>query len=166
MSAGTAFNCIRQSLPDTGVAEIGVIGIGNTLMGDDGAGILVLEKLQSLPRARNSCFFYALSGDLFEMADMLGRAKRFIFIDAYIGSPAGTITVFSPLSPAPMPSLHQTDIGTVMRMLEPLGLCHPFPSWEVRGIAVEPPFRLGAGLSIPVAQGVEKLVKEIATLIV
>jgi hydrogenase maturation protease len=161
MSADTAFNCTLQPAADIAVTEFGIIGIGNTLMGDDGAGIIAMEKLRAFPALHKKSFFHALCNDLFEMAELIDRAKRFIFIDAYIGSPAGVITVFSRHRIVPMPSLHQTDIGTVMRMLEPLDLCDPFPDWEIRGIAVEPPLHLGEGLCAPVARAVDWLVEDI-----
>ena len=146
------------------IAEIGIVGIGNTLMGDDGAGILVAEKLKSLLADRKRVFIHTLQRDLFEMADYLGRARRFIFVDVFLGTPAGAIKIFEARSETLMPSLHQTDIGSIMHMLEPLGLAIPFPEWEIGGIAVEPPFVLGKGLSQPVALAVDRLVSELCVL--
>lgn len=143
------------------IAEIGIVGIGNTLMGDDGAGIAVAEKLQARLPDRKKVFIYSLQRDLFEIADLLGRARRFIFVDVFLGTPAGATKLFGVQSDALMPSIHQTDIGSIMHMLEPLGLAIPFPDWEIRGIAVEPPFILGNGLSAPVAQAVDRLVFEL-----
>jgi hydrogenase maturation protease len=161
MSASTAYRCTPCPAPDPVRVQTGIIGIGNTLMGDDGAGIVALEKLQARLTNRRDLLFHPLLKDLFEMADLIDKACRFIFIDAFPGSPPGRRVRISNASPSFMPSLHQTDIGAVMRMLEPLRLADPFPSWEVRGIAAEPPFLLGQGLSGPVTQSVDELVDEL-----
>lgn len=135
-------------------------------MGDDGAGIVALEKLQARLENRHDLLFHPLLNDLFEMADLIDKAYRFIFIDVFPGSPPGRRACKSNASPSFMPSLHQTDIGAVMRMLEPLKLVDPFPSWEVWGIAAEPPFLLGHGLSGPVTCAVDELVEDLyATLL-
>jgi hydrogenase maturation protease len=134
-------------------------------MGDDGAGIVALEKLQARLECRRDLLFYTLVHDLFEMADVLDRAERFIFIDVFLGEPSGRRERFAQNSPALMPSLHQTDIGAVLRMLEPLGLVDPFPSWEVWGIAVVPPFLLGQDLSGPVTRAVDELVEELCAVL-
>jgi hydrogenase maturation protease len=165
MSASTASRYMQRPAPDPVRVQTGIIGIGNTLMGDDGAGIVALEKLQARLDDRHDLLFHPLVHDLFEMAELIDKAQRFIFIDVFPGSPPGRLARFSSASPVFMPSLHQTDIGAVMRMLEPLRLVDPFPSWEVWGIAAEPPFLLGQGLSGPVAHAVNELVEEIcATL--
>jgi hydrogenase maturation protease len=156
MNVSTPFSCTPPPAIDPGRAAIGVVGIGNTLMGDDGAGIAVAEKLRSLLSRRSDLFFHPLRHDLFEIADLLDRARRFIFIDVYLGTPAGTLSRFGEHDAPLPPSLHQVDIATVMRMLGPLGLVTPFPPWEVYGIAVEPPFTLGSVLSPPVANAVDR----------
>jgi hydrogenase maturation protease len=165
VSATTAFKSIPAQADDCHCAEIGVIGIGNPLMGDDGAGIAVVEKLRKLRPEGTGLFYYLLQRDLFEVADILDRARRFIFVDVFLGTPAGTIATIRDQSAALTPSIHQTDIGTAMRMLKNLGLVDPFPVWEIRGIAVEPPFQLGAGLSGPVSRAVEEVVREIVEMV-
>jgi hydrogenase maturation protease len=161
MSASTAYRYTPCPARDPVRVQTGIIGIGNTLMGDDGAGIVALEKLQARFENRRDFLFHPLINDLFEMADLIDKACRFIFIDVFPGSPPGRRARISNASPSFMPSLHQTDIGAVMRMLEPLRLVDPFPSWEVWGIAVEPPFLLGQGLSGPVTHAVDELVEEL-----
>lgn len=143
------------------IAETGIIGIGNTLMGDDGAGIVAVETLRSRCAGRTGLFFHLLQHDLFEMADLLDRARRFIFVDVFLGTPAGAIATVRDHSAALTPSIHQTDIGTVMRMLKNLDLVEPFPAWEIRGIAVETPLLLGKGLSTPVSRAVGEIITEL-----
>jgi hydrogenase maturation protease len=123
VSATTAFKSIPAQADDCHCAEIGVIGIGNPLMGDDGAGIAVVEKLRKLRPEGTGLFYYLLQRDLFEVADILDRARRFIFVDVFLGTPAGTIATIRDQSAALTPSIHQTDIGTAMRMLKKPRAC-------------------------------------------
>ncbi len=63
-----------------------IIGYGNTLMGDDGFGIHIVEKLQTKVNNPNINFIltYQLTPELsFEIKDF----KKVIFIDASYGTP-------------------------------------------------------------------------------
>jgi hydrogenase maturation protease len=103
VSAFTASRSTPLPADDGEIAEIGLIGIGNTLMGDDGAGIIAVEKVRLRNPDPKKVFIYALQRDLFEMADLLDRSRRFIFVDVYLGSPAGTIALFKDRSANLMP---------------------------------------------------------------
>lgn len=144
---------------------VAVIGIGNPLAGDDGAGPAVVEELRARLRDASGVLLERLDGDLFAVADLLPRAQRFIFVDAVIAQPPGTIVRRAATSPSLAPSLHQADIGAVMTALAALGVVEPFPVWEVWGIAIEAPRELGEGLSPPVAQAAEALAEELAALL-
>mgnify|MGYP000116292189 CR=1 FL=1 len=141
---------------------LAVIGIGNALAGDDGAGPAVVEALRARLGEVPGVLLESLDGDLFAVADLLPRVQRLIFVDAVIAQPPGAILRRVPPSPGLAPSLHQTDIGAVMRALAALDLVHPFPQWEVWGIAIEPPRELKEELSPPVAQAVAELAEELA----
>lgn len=139
-------------------AGMAIVGIGNPLAGDDGAGIAVVNSLMARNENRSDIFFYCLETDLFEMADLLDKADHFIFVDAFFGEPAGSICINSNSEIRQQPSLHQTDIGTVMLQLQALKLTDVFPAWDIYGIAVTGPFILGGGLSEDVFAGVLKMV--------
>lgn len=152
------------TLSDSGqasVARVAVVGIGNPLAGDDGAGPAVVEELRRRSAALPGVLFVCLEGDLFAVADLLPRARRFVFVDSVIGPPPGTVVRRPPTAAAFAPSLHQADIGAVMAAFAALELVHPFPPWEVWGIAIAPPRELGEGLTPPVAAAVAALAAEL-----
>jgi hydrogenase maturation protease len=141
------------------MAPLAVVGIGNTLAGDDGAGVKAVELLQERLDGRSEgTVFAVLDGDLLGIADMLHLARRFVFLDAVAGDTPGRIVRSRTAPRAMAPSFHQADIGVVMERLRELEMVDPFPDWEVAGVTVDPPLMLGEGLSPVVAAGVEQLV--------
>lgn len=150
---------------DGEVAAVAVVGIGNPLAGDDGAGPAVVEALRMRLDTQPRVLLEHLDGDLFAVSELLPRARRFIFVDAVLGSPPGRV-IRRAAGPAHLaPSLHQTDIHAVMTVLAALEVVAPFPLWEVRGITIAPPRELTEGLSAPVAAAVAALVEELASLL-
>lgn len=149
---------------DPDVAQIAFVGIGNTLAGDDGAGVVALERLKT---ALGDCdnkqlFFYTLPGDLYAISEILDAAPRFVFLDAVAGDAPGTLRIIRSNAPLTMAaSFHQTDIDAVMRTLAALGLQVPFPQWEIRGITIAAPERLREGLSPEIDRAVDRLVGEL-----
>jgi hydrogenase maturation protease len=146
------------------VARLAVVGIGNTLAGDDGAGIRAVEMLRDRlgDAASDGILLLTLEGDLLSVADMLDQADGFIFLDAVAGTPPGRIVRSSSACRAFAPSFHQTDIGTLMARLSTLGLREPFPGWEIRGVTIDPPVFLGEGLSPEVEAALSSLVEDLA----
>lgn len=142
-------------------AEIAIVGIGNTLAGDDGVGVVVAERLRRRWEGRSDVLVEVLPGDLFSVADLLPLAESFVFLDAVAGSPPGEIRVLASAERAFAASLHQTNIGSVMQSLKQLELADPFPPWEVWGIAIDPPGELGEGLSPPVAAAADELERRV-----
>lgn len=146
-------------------ARLAIVGIGNPLAGDDGAGPAVVEALRAQLGEPPGVLLERLDGDLFAVAELLPRARRFVFVDAVIGSPPGQV-IRRAAGPAFLaPSLHQADIGAVMTALAVLEVVAPFPPWEVWGITISPPQELAEELSPPVAAAVEELVAELAGLL-
>jgi len=135
-----------------------VVAIGNTLAGDDGVGVEVVRRLQRLWGGRSDVLLEHLPGDLLAVTELLGRAERFLFVDALSGERPGAVEIRCAAPRAFSPSLHQTDIGAVMATLERLGTSDPFPEWEVWGVVVEPPRELREGLSPEVEVGARELV--------
>lgn len=143
-----------------------IIGIGNDLAGDDGAGIVAIKQLEKhLPvKLLSQIELTTLSGDLYAVEEYLLRTKRIIFIDALAGTSQGEIrTLSSGKTTASPSSFHQTDIATVMHFLEKTGNYPLFPKWEIRGVTILPPDHLKEGLSPPVAAAVNRLVTELAS---
>ena len=138
-------------------SKIAVVGIGNTIAGDDGVGVLIAERLQARWKETREVLVAILPGDLFSVSDFLGEAEEFLFIDAIAGDRVGEIQILGSAQRAFAASLHQTDIGTVMAALRKLEMAHPFPAWQVWGITIETPEKLGEGLSPEIASAADEL---------
>jgi len=140
-----------------GRSKIAIVGIGNTLAGDDGVGVLIAERLRSRWNQTEGVLVAVLPGDLFSVSDLLGKAEEFLFVDAVAGDDPGEIRVLGSAQRAFAASLHQTDIGTVMAVLRTLEMTDPFPPWQVWGITIETPEELGEGLSPEIAAAADEL---------
>jgi len=138
-------------------SKVAVVGIGNTLAGDDGVGVLIAERLQMRWEETREVLVAILPGDLFTVSDFLAEAEEFLFIDAIAGDRAGEIRILGSAQRAFAASLHQTDIGAVMAALRKLEMVDPFPAWQVWGITIETPEELGEGLSPEIAAAADVL---------
>jgi len=141
----------------TRLARIAIVGIGNTIAGDDGVGVIIAERLRRRWPESDDILVATLPGDLFSVSDLLERTEAFLFVDAIAGETPGEIEVLDSAQRAFAASLHQTDIGTVMAALRKLEMVDPFPSWQVWGITIETPEELGEGLSPEIAVAADKL---------
>jgi len=71
-----------------------VVGLGNSLMGDDGIGEVVVERLARDTRLRDRVDFRAGGSDLLRLADAFAGRERVVVIDAVLcDDPPGTVTV-------------------------------------------------------------------------
>jgi len=145
--------------------RLAIVGIGNDLAGDDGVGVEVIRRLETKQAAGQGVFLHTLVGDHFEIADLLDQAERFIFVDAIEGERPGELVFMENTRRAFAPSFHQTDVATVMHMLEAIGIIDPFPAWEIWGVTIRPPSVLGEGLSPVVDQAVDKLCQRLCDVI-
>lgn len=116
--------------------RVAVIGIGNDLAGDDGAGLEVIRLLEPAWQNDGRVLLYRLEGDLLAVADLLPLASEFVFVDAVAGKVAGELIRGAKVQRAYAPSFHQTDIALVMQSLEALKLVEPFPQWSLWGITI------------------------------
>lgn len=144
---------------------LAIVGVGNTIAGDDGAGVEVVRRLKTIWDGEPDIFFHTLEGDHFEIADLLDRAGKFIFVDAIAGARPGELVRMGKTCSSFAPSLHQADIAAVMHCLAALGTVDPFPSWELWGVTILPPSELGEGLTPEVAAAVEILCGKLCRLI-
>lgn len=142
------------------LCQLGIIGVGNTLAGDDGAGNVVVSRLKEKYTDRTDIYLYNLETDPLELWDILPFAKRFIFVDAVAGKPVGRLVAVSKrgMRRAWAPSLHNMDLPTVIKQLCRLrqddGL-----EWNIWGVTIDIPDHLQEGLSVEVTEAVENLVE-------
>ncbi|MDD3294468.1 MAG: hydrogenase maturation protease [Geobacteraceae bacterium] len=145
---------------------LAIVGVGNTLAGDDGAGVEAVHRLRERWGGNPELLFHVIEGDHFEIVELLDHAERFIFIDAFAGDQPGKIIRRENNVRAFAPSFHQTDISAVMDILQALGIAEPFPPWEVWGVTIAPPSELGEGFTPEVAEGVDEICAELQDIIV
>lgn len=139
--------------------RLGVVGVGNTLAGDDGAGVVAMRRLRERLGAPGDILFLELAGDPFALADELHRADRWLFLDAVAGDVPGRVArLDQPHRRGFAASLHQADVVTVMAALERLRVADPFPAWELWGVTIKTPEELGEELSPEVDAAVHELV--------
>jgi len=142
-------------------AKVAVLGIGNTLAGDDGVGIEIANWLGEKWGGREEILLGVLEGDLFAVTEWLDRAERFIFVDAVAAEQPGKNVILREYQAGLSASLHHSDIGAVMATLRTLKMVDEFPSWEVWGITICLPQELGVGLSEPVRWAAQLLVADL-----
>jgi len=151
-----------ESTDETTRARLAIVGVGNTLAGNDGVGVRVVEMLHGRGRGSREVLLVTLEGDLFDLEDIARRTGRLIVVDSWVGGEPGEILV----EKAPhgsRNSFHQADVSSVLHALEALGHVTPFPDWEVWCIGIPVPDRLEEGLSpeveiaaIEAADGLER----------
>ncbi|MHC4713682.1 MAG: hydrogenase maturation protease [Planctomycetota bacterium] len=155
---------------------VAILGIGNTLYGDDGFDTLygddgfgprVARQLAETPLPAGVDVIDAGAIGI-DLLDYLTGYDRVIIIDAAeMGLEPGTIRTFAPdqvrsLEKGTPLSLHSTDILGVIELAKALGK----PVAEIHVVAVQPEF-VGPGehLSEEVKQAVEPAVREVRALL-
>ncbi len=117
-------------------ARILVIGIGNSLLMDEGIGVHIINELEQCELPQNVEIYDGGTGG-FKLIDLTHGANKVIFIDAVeIGKEPGTVTTFKSEDvrskyPKKKYSLHDTDILEVIKMIQLLD--NP-PEIEIVGI--------------------------------
>jgi hydrogenase maturation protease len=134
-----------------------VIGYGNTLRSDDGAGPAVADAVAALrlPGVRVVAV-HQLTPDL---AELLADARPAVFVDAAIESPYGYVEVRRVQPAQQNGSLgHTSDPGVLVALASAVyGVCPP--TWIVRVPVAS--FQLGTGLSRCASDGVAEAVREV-----
>jgi hydrogenase maturation protease len=128
-----------------------VIGYGNSLRGDDGAGPFVANHIPG------AIACHQLTP---ELAEPISKADRVIFVDAHAGVPAGQISI-RPVAPCPSSLLHRCDPATLLAWSQQL--YGRAPEAILIGIGAGS-FDLGEGLSPQARRGAHKALRAIPEL--
>jgi hydrogenase maturation protease len=107
-----------------------ILGIGNTLLGDEGAGVHVLERIRAL--LGDTANVDLLDGGTlsFTLLPTLETYERLIVLDAaQLNAPAGTVASFEgkefdEFLGRPRRSVHEVGLCDLMSMAQLAG-CHP-----------------------------------------
>ncbi len=124
-----------------GTARILVLGIGNPIRRDDGAGLHVVRRLrqEGLPPGVDAL---EVIGGWTALLDRLGECDRLIVVDAVdAGLPAGSVVDLDPAATrpgakSPLAGGHSLDLGEALALAGTLGLPRP-STVRVVGIQAE-----------------------------
>jgi len=131
-----------------------VLGLGNLLLGDEGAGVRVIELLRRSGRLENvELVDGGTSG--FGLLEFFAKAGLLVVVDAARdGRPPGTVARVSPVfDPAYPPVLMPHDIG-LKDLLDAATVLGKKPEVVLFTISVAETERLTLDLSPPVDQGI------------
>jgi hydrogenase maturation protease len=149
-------SCQQPGLP------VLVIGYGNTLRRDDGAGCLVADEVRSWarPNVRALSVFQLTP----ELADDLSSSQMAIFVDARVDAPSAGVRVEEvvPLDEGAVSLVHGITPRSLLRLsLALFGRCPP--GWLVSIPAED--FSHGEGLSPLASEGVRSALGAVAALL-
>lgn len=141
-----------------------IVGLGNSLMADDGVGIYIVEQLSAMPRPPHvrvaDC-----GTDILKVVSHIADAQRIIFIDAVdAGAAPGTIFHFDKSEILKMPgqnqAAHQLSATESLRLLDKL---YPgFRMLDLHLIGVQPAIvEIKEGLSEQVRHAAQLVLAEI-----
>jgi len=124
-----------------------VLGIGNVLMGDEGIGVHVVQRLEQLPLPENVRCLDGGTGS-FLLLESMQLASRIILIDATIdGKWPGTVTRLTPQFSSDYPmTLTAHDIG-LKDLLDAAYLTSGALAVTLFAVSIEPPSGIGMELS-------------------
>jgi hydrogenase maturation protease len=147
-----------------------VLGLGNPLLGDDGAGWRVVEAVQRAAPAARAEFDWHAGGGLALMERLIGY-DRAVIVDALQTGrgPVGHVRC-CPLEELPAPacghlaSAHETSLRTALEVGQRLGARLP-RQIVVVGIEARPSLEFSEQLSPAVARAVPKAARRVCRLL-
>ncbi len=146
------------------MTRIVVFGIGNTLMADDGAGVIVLEHLTDIP---DNVELVEMATGGISLLHYFDGVDRAIIVDAVdFGGKPGEFRIFKPEEVDSIKtvgySLHDVDILNVLKIAAQMGT---LPR-EVFIAAIQPAsLEMGKPLSPEVAGALAELAREVMKLL-
>jgi hydrogenase maturation protease len=139
-----------------------VLGLGNDLAGDDAVGVLVARALFVEFDGVADVVESSASG--MALIEILAGYDRVVVVDSILTgrNPPGTITEMGLMEVGRVvaPSVHQAGLPELAAVAERLGLGFPSQT-RVLAIEVVDPYTFGAGLSPPVADAIDELVRRV-----
>lgn len=158
-----ASRCAKNACGATDVKkDVLVVGVGNILQRDEGLGVHAIAYLESehsrFPRSVEFLDGGTAGYDL--IPTMKGR-RKIVFIDALrADAPAGSVFRFPAerLTGAPLFSLHDAGIGTIVQMLRIEG---ELPAIEIIGVVPEDIASIDIGITEPVRQALPRVLEQV-----
>lgn len=149
----------------TAKEKILVMGIGNVLLGDEGAGVQVVHELEKMELPSHVSLLDGGTGG-FHLLSWLQDFPRVILIDATLdNNPPGTIGVIHPRFSNEFPrTLSSHDIG-LKDLIESASLLGKLPDITLITISVSQEQEMGMELSREVFAAVSKAVGKILEIL-
>lgn len=146
------------------IERILVMGIGNYLMGDEGVGVHLAQRLSALSLPSNVDVVDGGTGG-FHLLEYFETYQKIILIDATLdGKPAGTIRLIKPKFASDFPAAMSThDIG-LKDMVSSLQLMGKQPDIHLFVVSIETIQQRGIELTKEVEAVVAELMKKVVEL--
>ena len=138
-----------------------ILGIGNVLMSDEGVGVHVIRRLESLPLPEGVECFDGGTGS-FHLLDPMQSAERLILVDAALDdSPPGTVRRLKPKFSSDYPrTLTAHDIG-LKDLLDAFYLLGRGPVVTLYAVTIDPHQEMSLDLSPQIAAIVPQIADRI-----
>jgi hydrogenase maturation protease len=138
-----------------------VLGVGNILMGDEGVGVEIVNRLADLPLPAGTSCLDGGTGSL-QLLDPMLEADRVVLIDATAdGQPVGTLRRLRPKFSKDYPRrITAHDIG-LKDLIDAFYLMGKEPDVTLFTISTEFPQEIGVGLSPALRESLPSIVREI-----
>ncbi len=140
------------------VIDLLLIGYGNDLRSDDGAGRVVADRIEEM--GLEGVRVLSASQLMPEMALELAAARRVVFVDASVAVEVLTERVVQPGGSGSVMT-HRGDPGSLLAMASEEGHVPEAVLLEIPATN----FQMGFDLSPPTAAGVEKAVRRVMDLV-
>ncbi|MCF6352062.1 MAG: hydrogenase maturation protease [Cyclobacteriaceae bacterium] len=145
-------------------ADTLVMGVGNYLMGDEGVGVHIAQKMEKI---QLPSYLAALDGGTggFFLMNYFDEYPHVIFVDATMdGKPVGTVTLTEPKFAADFPNaLSVHDVG-LKDMIETLYFIGNLPKLYLITISIKEIIPMHVGLSLEVEKSIPVVIDEILKL--
>src|SRR5574337_94211 len=151
--------------PERNNERILVMGIGNYMMGDEGVGVHLAQKLSALSLPSNVDVLDGGTGG-FHLLEYFETYQKIILVDATLdGKPAGTIRLIKPRFASDFPAAMSThDIG-LKDMVSSLQLMGKSPDIHLFVVSIETIQQQGIELTQEVEVVVPQLMRKVVDLI-
>ncbi len=165
---------VRESQPSSGPAvengrpRILILGIGNFLMGDEGIGVHIAQRMEKMDLPQGVAALDGGTGG-FGLMGVFDAYDHIIIIDATMdGQPAGTIRVTYPRFASDFPrtlSVHDVGLKDMIDALYLTKAADEMPRLYLITVSIEKIVPMTVDLSPPVAAAIEKGIRTALRLV-
>lgn len=146
-----------------------IIGLGNTILSDDGVGVYAARELERRCAGRPGVDVVESEVAGFDLIELMEGHARIILIDAisFDDLSPGSVVRIDPSdlrTSLRIRSVHEIDLPTALGLGRQLGLAMP-EEIVIFGIQVEDPWTLGERLNERVERGMHQAIEQVMALL-